>query len=146
MIDSRSSLLSWTSVSCIATQDKTVSFLFFLRFYLFIFRERGREGEREGEKHPWVVASCTPPARDLARNSGMCLDWKSNQQHFGSQAGTQKNVKTLVNKKKICLKTTSSKYMSLKVFHKSRHSWFLNHLNSYYLFSFAYTCLKFSCT
>ena len=26
---------------------------FFLRFYLFIFRER--EGEREGEKHPCVV-------------------------------------------------------------------------------------------
>ena len=24
---------------------------FFLRFYLFCFRERGREGEREGEKH-----------------------------------------------------------------------------------------------
>ena len=23
----------------------------FLRFYLLIFRERGREGEREGEKH-----------------------------------------------------------------------------------------------
>ena len=27
----------------------------FLRFYLFIFRERGREGEREGEKHQCVV-------------------------------------------------------------------------------------------
>ena len=26
-------------------------FFFFLRFYLFIFREWGREGEREGEKH-----------------------------------------------------------------------------------------------
>ena len=33
--------------------------LFFKRFYLFIFRERGREGEREGEEHQWV-ASCTP--------------------------------------------------------------------------------------
>ena len=29
----------------------------FKRFYLFIFRERGREGEREGEKHQCVVAS-----------------------------------------------------------------------------------------
>ena len=27
---------------------------FFLRFYLFIFRERGREGERKGEKHVWL--------------------------------------------------------------------------------------------
>ena len=28
-----------------------VSFFFPLRFYLFIFRERRREGERDGEKH-----------------------------------------------------------------------------------------------
>ena len=27
---------------------------------LFIFRQRGREGEREGEKHQCVVASCIP--------------------------------------------------------------------------------------
>ena len=32
--------------------------LFFKRFYLFIFRERGREGEREEEKYQCVVASC----------------------------------------------------------------------------------------
>ena len=35
-------------------------------FYLFVFRERGREGEREGEEHLCVVASCTPPAGDQA--------------------------------------------------------------------------------
>ena len=35
-------------------------FFFFLRLYLFIFRERGREGEREGEKHQCVVASHAP--------------------------------------------------------------------------------------
>ena len=29
-------------------------FLFLKIFYLFIFRERGREGEREGEKHQSV--------------------------------------------------------------------------------------------
>ena len=34
--------------------------LFFKGFCLFIFRERGREGEREGEKHQCVVASHTP--------------------------------------------------------------------------------------
>ena len=36
--------------------------LFFLKiFYLFIFRERAKEGEREGEKHQ-LVASHIPPA------------------------------------------------------------------------------------
>ena len=34
--------------------------IFFQRFYLFIFRQRGREGEREGEKHQCVVASLAP--------------------------------------------------------------------------------------
>ena len=28
--------------------------IFFKRFYLFIFREKAREGEREGEKHVWL--------------------------------------------------------------------------------------------
>ena len=42
--------------------------IFFLRFYLFIFRERGREGEREGEKHQCVVASRAPPTGHLACN------------------------------------------------------------------------------
>ena len=35
--------------------------IFFLRFYFFTFRERGWEGEREGEKHQCVVASHAPP-------------------------------------------------------------------------------------
>ena len=48
-------------------------------FYLFVFRERGREGEREGEEHLCVVASCTRPAGDQARNPGMCPDWELNQ-------------------------------------------------------------------
>ena len=56
---------------------------------LLVFRERGREGEREGEKHQCVVASHTPPTGDLAHNPGMCPDWESNQQAFGFQAGTQ---------------------------------------------------------
>ena len=68
----------------------TSMFLFsFKRFYLFIFRERGREGEREGEKHQCVVASCTPLPGDQARNPGMCTDWESNWQPFGSQARAQ---------------------------------------------------------
>ena len=47
---------------------------FFLSFHLFIFRERGREGEREGEKQQCVVASHVPPTGDLARIPGMCPD------------------------------------------------------------------------
>ena len=27
-----------------------------------------------------------PPTEDLACNPGMCPDWESNQQHFGSEA------------------------------------------------------------
>ena len=33
---------------------------FIILFYLFIFRERGREGEREGEKHQCVVPLARP--------------------------------------------------------------------------------------
>ena len=51
------------------------TFLFFLKILFIIFRERGREGEREGEKHQCVVASCVPPTGDLAHNPGMCYDW-----------------------------------------------------------------------
>ena len=57
--------------------------------HLFIFRERGKEGEREGEKHQRVVASHAPPAWDLACNPGMCPDWELNPPPFGLQAGTQ---------------------------------------------------------
>ena len=65
---------------------------FFLRFYLFfVFRERGREEEREGEKHQRVVAFCAPPPStgDQACNPGMCPDWELNWQPFGSQACAQ---------------------------------------------------------
>ena len=57
--------------------------------YLFIFRERGTEGEREEEKHPCVVASQAPATGDLAHNPGMCPDWESNRWPFGSQAYIQ---------------------------------------------------------
>ena len=63
-------------------------FNFFLKI-LFIFRQRGREGEREGEKHQCVVASLVPPTGDLACNPGMCPDRESNRKPFGSQASAQ---------------------------------------------------------
>ena len=59
------------------------------RFYLFIFRERGREGKREGEKHQCVVASRMPLTGDLTHNPGMCPGWELNGRPFGSQARTQ---------------------------------------------------------
>ena len=65
----------------------TQSFFQFILFYLFIFRERKREGERKGEKQQCVVASWVPPTGDLARTPGMCPDWESSWQPF--EAGTQ---------------------------------------------------------
>ena len=50
-------------------KQKTLEFLK-KDFYLFTFREKGREGEREGEKHQCVVASCVAPTGDLAHNRG----------------------------------------------------------------------------
>ena len=53
-----------------------VSVFYFILLYLFIFRMRGREGEREGETHQFVVASLVTPTRDLAHNPGMCPEWQ----------------------------------------------------------------------
>ena len=64
----------------------------FKKIYLFIFRERGREGGREGEQHQCVVASYVgpwEPTGDLTHNQTSALDWESNWQPFDSQAGTQ---------------------------------------------------------
>ena len=45
-------------------------FILFLKiFYLFIFRERGREGERKGEKHQCGAASCAAPCACLLYTS-----------------------------------------------------------------------------
>ena len=44
----------------------------FFKKILFIFRERGREGEREGEKHQCVVASCTPPNQGPGPRTQAC--------------------------------------------------------------------------
>ena len=49
-----------------------------LKLFIYLFREQGREEEREGENHQCVVAPCTFPAGGLACNPGMCPDWESN--------------------------------------------------------------------
>ena len=63
--------------------------MYFLKDFIYLFLERGREGEREEEKHQYVVASCPAPTGDLVRNPGMCPDWESNRPPFGFQSGTQ---------------------------------------------------------
>ena len=78
--------LRWSQSLVVLLEDK---FFFFKDFICLFFRERRREGEREGEKHQCVVASCAPPTGDLASNTGMCPDWELNQRAFVSQAGAQ---------------------------------------------------------
>ena len=52
--------------------------------FIYLFRERGRERERKGGKHQYVVAFHVDPTGDLAYNAGMCPDWELNRQPFGS--------------------------------------------------------------
>ena len=66
-------------------EDNTLNSFFKI---LFIFRERGREGEREGEVHQ-LIASRTYAAEDPACNPGRCPDWELNLRPLGLQAGTQ---------------------------------------------------------
>ena len=66
----------------------TFNLIYFLKI-LFIFREKGREGEGKGEKHQCAVISGMPRTGDLACNPGMCPDWETNRPPFGSQASTQ---------------------------------------------------------
>ena len=61
---------------------------------LIDFRERGREGEREGEMHR-SVASPTYPTRDRTHNLVMCLDQEANRQPFGLWVHTPANRTTL---------------------------------------------------
>ena len=50
-----------------------------LKDFIYLFLERLKEGEQEGEKHQCVVASRVPPTGDLACDPGMCPDWESDQ-------------------------------------------------------------------
>ena len=59
---------------CLKNMDKSQKHDF--KNILFIFRERGREEERERNIHQ-SGASCTPPTGDLAQNPGMCPDQES---------------------------------------------------------------------
>ena len=67
-----------------------ILYLFLKRFLKFIFRERGREGEREEEKYQCAreisVGCLSHSTGNLARNPGMCPGWKLNWRLLGSQA------------------------------------------------------------
>ena len=47
-------------------------FLFLKKDFIYLFLERGREEDQEGEKHQYVVASSMPTTTDLDQNPGMC--------------------------------------------------------------------------
>ena len=82
-------------MASIIAQNRIRTIGYFLKdfIYLFIFRERKREGESEGEKHQFVrktlIASCPPPTGDPAHKPGMCPDRELNQRLYGSQAITE---------------------------------------------------------
>ena len=61
----------------------------YFKYFIYFLLERGKEEEREGEKHQCVVATRVPPPGDLARNPGMGPEWESNWQPFDSQACAQ---------------------------------------------------------
>ena len=56
----------------------SILYKFFRRHFIYFFRQRGRKGRREGQKHQCVVASHVPPTGDLACNPGLCPDWELN--------------------------------------------------------------------
>ena len=69
--------------------SKFHSLYLFFKDFIYLFLDRGREGDREGEKHQCVVAFHAPPTGDLACKPVMCPDWELNQSLFGSQTSTQ---------------------------------------------------------
>ena len=61
--------------------------LFFFFKMRFVFRERGREGDREGNINVWLPLTHPLLVGDLAHNPGTCWEW--NWRPFGTQEGTQ---------------------------------------------------------
>ena len=64
-------------------------FIFFKDFYVFIFKREGK-GRRKRERNinVWLPLTLLQLG-NLAHNPGLCLDWESNLQPFGSQAYAQ---------------------------------------------------------
>ena len=57
--------------------DRLLQYTGFLNDFI-VFRERGREGKREGARETSIGCLHMPPNGDLAHHPGMCPDWKLN--------------------------------------------------------------------
>ena len=70
----------------------------FKKIFTYLFA--GKRGRKKGDKYQCqrcqLVASLTPPNGNLAHNPGMCPNWESNQQPFGSQAATPARAKKIL--------------------------------------------------
>ena len=64
-------------------------FSFLLNKDFIYFQTKGKGGRKRGRETSICCCLSCPPTGDLACNTGMCPDQESNQQPFGSQAGTQ---------------------------------------------------------
>ena len=64
-------------------------FFLFKRFYLFNFRGKGMEKERERNSSVWLPLAHPLLGTWPTHNPGMCSDWELNLQPFGLQAGNQ---------------------------------------------------------
>ena len=93
---------------------------FFKDFILFIFRQRGREGEREGEKSQCVVASRAPPTGDLAHNPVRHVPWLGIKPatlwfsgrcsiHWATPARATKLLQCIKYEKQKCIQHTDQK-------------------------------------
>ena len=77
IISSSGSLIKWLPwlfyLSCVSlTYIALLVSSFFSQDFIYLFLERGKEGEGEGEKCQCVVASHMPTTTDPAHNPGMC--------------------------------------------------------------------------
>ena len=78
-----------SNLCCLEGEVWLMISLFLSLFKKYLFLDRGREGEGEGENHGCVVASRAPLLGSLACNPGMCPRLRINQRPFGSQASAQ---------------------------------------------------------
>ena len=79
---------AWSPGHTVDSSCPSGTFFVFFKI-LFVFTERGRKRDREGEKHQFVAVSRAPLTGDLAQNPGMCPDRESNLRPFGSQDNAQ---------------------------------------------------------
>ena len=81
-------VILFTFISVGSQQDGLQLAFFFFFKILFVYFQRGKEKEKEGEKHQCVWLPLVHPTGDLACNPGMCPDWELNRGPLGLQAGT----------------------------------------------------------